>query len=134
MKRRLTYLLMVLLLPLLSANAQSLNGKLWKAVDGGDGTAIQALKDEGANVNALRNGVSPLMFAVQSGQRELCEALLNAGADPNARGLKQMTLVAFVDNKARGVCRIAMGQQDIIEHIRRRQLAVHGHLKALNFA
>jgi outer membrane protein assembly factor BamB len=59
---------------------------LWAAVRSGDGKAIAAAIDAGADVNARNEyGVSALWIAASKGKTEVIELLLARGADPNAR-------------------------------------------------
>jgi ankyrin repeat protein len=60
---------------------------------------VQLLGKGGANLNAGTLNLTPLGFAVQIGNTELVEALLDAGADPNAKnGLGQAPIHRVGDN------------------------------------
>lgn len=58
---------------------------VFEAVDSGDPAMVRALADAGADVKkANEYGVPPLAEAARTGNIEMCQILLKAGADPNA--------------------------------------------------
>ena len=113
MKHWRTYLLgLALVLVTAGAHSQSLNAKLWKAVDAGNSANITTLKGEGANLDGMRNGQTPLMFAVQSGNKALCEALLTAGANPNAVGHRGASpLMVAVEQERTELLKVLLNKQ-----------------------
>jgi outer membrane protein assembly factor BamB len=59
---------------------------LWAAVRNGDGKAVKALLEKGADVNARNEiGITALWIAASKGQLDTVEILLEHGADVNAR-------------------------------------------------
>lgn len=58
---------------------------VFEAVDSGDPALVRALAEAGADVRKVNEyGVPPLAEAARTGNLEMCEVLLKAGADPNA--------------------------------------------------
>jgi len=58
---------------------------VFAAVDTGDAAYVRALAEAGADAKAANEyGVPPLAEAARTGNLEMCEILLKAGADPNA--------------------------------------------------
>jgi ankyrin repeat protein len=58
---------------------------VFEAVDSGDAALVRALVEAGADARmANEYGVPPLAEAARTGNLEMCEILLKAGADPNA--------------------------------------------------
>jgi ankyrin repeat protein len=58
---------------------------VFEAVDSGDAALLRTLVEAGANAKmANEYGVPPLAEAARTGNLEMCEILLKAGADPNA--------------------------------------------------
>ena len=58
---------------------------VFAAVDTGEAAYVLALAEAGADVKAANEyGVPPLAEAARTGNLEMCEILLKAGADPNA--------------------------------------------------
>jgi ankyrin repeat protein len=58
---------------------------VFEAVDTGDAAFVRALAEAGSDVKAANEyGVPPLAEAARTGNLEMCEILLKAGADPNA--------------------------------------------------
>lgn len=61
---------------------QSLNDQMWEAARKGDATAVAALLDKGADVNAkFRYGATALFKAAERGNTEVVKLLLARGAD-----------------------------------------------------
>ena len=61
---------------------QELNDQFWEAVRKGDATAVSALLDKGADVNAkFRYGTTALFKAAERGHLEIVKILLARGAD-----------------------------------------------------
>ena len=61
---------------------QSLNDQMWEAARKGDATAVAALLDKGADVNAkFRYGATALFKAAERGNTEVVNLLLARGAD-----------------------------------------------------
>ena len=57
---------------------------VFEAVDSGDPALVRVLAEAGADVKKVNEyGVPPLAEAARTGNREMCEILLKAGADPN---------------------------------------------------
>jgi outer membrane protein assembly factor BamB len=84
MSRRLVPLL--LLLFVYPARAADLNEDLWTAAKKGDATAVKALLDKGADVNAkTAYGVTALGFAADKGHLEVVKLLLEHEADVNVK-------------------------------------------------
>jgi ankyrin repeat protein len=69
-------------------NAPSVEGGksiVFEAVDSGDPAFVRALVEAGADAKTANDyGVPPLAEAARTGNLEMCEILLKAGADPNA--------------------------------------------------
>jgi hypothetical protein len=58
---------------------------VFEAVDSGDAAFVRALTEAGADARKANDyEVPPLSEAARTGQKEMCEILLKAGADPNA--------------------------------------------------
>jgi len=58
---------------------------VFEAVDSGDAAFVRTLVEAGADGKmANEYGVPPLAEAARTGNREMCEILVKAGADPNA--------------------------------------------------
>jgi len=58
---------------------------VFEAVDSGDPALVRVLAEAGADVKkANEYGVPPLAEAARTGNLEMCQILLKAGADPNA--------------------------------------------------
>lgn len=58
---------------------------VFEAVDSGDAAFVRALVEAGADAKTANDyEVPPLAEAARTGQLEMCEILLKAGADPNA--------------------------------------------------
>lgn len=58
---------------------------VFEAVDTGDAAYVRALAEAGADVKTANEyGVPPLAEAARTGNLEMCQILLKAGADPNA--------------------------------------------------
>lgn len=58
---------------------------VFEAVDTGDAAYVGALAEAGADVKTANEyGVPPLAEAARTGNLEMCQILLKAGADPNA--------------------------------------------------
>jgi hypothetical protein len=58
---------------------------VFEAVDSGDAAFVRTLVEAGADgKTANEYGVPPLAEAARTGNREMCEILVKAGADPNA--------------------------------------------------
>jgi ankyrin repeat protein len=58
---------------------------VFEAVDSGDAAFVRSLVEAGADGKlANEYGVPPLAEAARTGNREMCEILVKAGADPNA--------------------------------------------------
>jgi ankyrin repeat protein len=94
-----------------------LNDALVRAADDGDVAAVQALLEQGANLNAgsvSLNTETALMRAAATGRRELVQFLLDRGADPNVRhtGIGQLrgrtALMFAVDGQQAGVVAILL--------------------------
>ncbi len=83
--KKMIFFLLVLMIPslALSQNAQpELNDQFWEAVRKGDVTAVTALLDKGADVNAkFRYGTTALFKAAERGHTEVVKLLLARGAD-----------------------------------------------------
>lgn len=79
------FLFSILLFPLSQATQdpkQALNEQLFEAVRKGDATAVTALLDKGADVNAkFRYGQTALFKAVERGHTSVVKVLLDRGAD-----------------------------------------------------
>lgn len=57
---------------------------VFEAVDSGDPAFVRALVEAGADAKTVNDyGVPPLAEAARTGNLEMCEILLKAGADPN---------------------------------------------------
>jgi len=70
----------------LPANSEEITQALMRAALIGHTSAVRALLDGGADVNAIdRNGWTPLMEAVFAGHAETIRALLARGADVNKK-------------------------------------------------
>ena len=70
----------------LPANSEEIMQALMRAALIGHTSAVRALLDGGADVNAIdRNGWTPLMEAVFAGHAETIRALLARGADVNTK-------------------------------------------------
>ena len=87
---------------------QELNDKLWEAARAGDGAAVTALLDKGADVNAkFRYGATALFKAAERGNIEVVKVLLARGADVTVKdtfyGATAMTWA--LDNKHTEVVR-----------------------------
>lgn len=69
-------------------NAPQLDGGksiVFEAVDSGDAAFVRALTEAGADAKTANDyGVPPLAEAARTGQLEMCQVLIKAGADPNA--------------------------------------------------
>jgi ankyrin repeat protein len=66
------------------------------AVAGQATTAVDFLLASGADVNARhQNGMTALMIAVQTGQRETVRLLLSKGADPNLKAINGQSALAL---------------------------------------
>jgi hypothetical protein len=75
------------------------NGKLYDAIAAGDGQEVRRLLAVGADPNStaspltltrtstLRYQYAPLIYALRQNQPDIALALVEAGADPNARDL-----------------------------------------------
>src|SRR5262245_53753659 len=89
MRTRRRMATLVLLSLLVSAPARAgddTRAALWAAVRNGDAKALQALIDQGADVNAKNEiGITALWIAAGKGKPEVVELLLGAGADANSR-------------------------------------------------
>lgn len=74
-----------MLIPLLARaqdTRQELNDQLWQAARAGDATAVKALLDKGADVNAkFRYGTTALFKAAERGNTDVVKVLLERGAD-----------------------------------------------------
>ncbi|HXD30500.1 MAG TPA: ankyrin repeat domain-containing protein [Pyrinomonadaceae bacterium] len=83
MKTTAALFLALLLAPIASAQTkQELNDKLFDAVRAGDATAVTALLDKGADVNAkFRYGMTALFKAAERGNLEVTKILLARGVD-----------------------------------------------------
>ena len=69
--------------PQVSAKDEELGFALGFAAAAGNLEKCKALLDEGADVNAIWGGSTPLMAASQKGYTEIVKLLLKKGADPN---------------------------------------------------
>ena len=64
---------------------QQRHSKLTEAVLRSDYVAMTAAIAEGANLNELTDGMTPLLWAIMRGDLEAVRLLLESGADPNVR-------------------------------------------------
>ncbi|MDR1072213.1 MAG: ankyrin repeat domain-containing protein [Treponema sp.] len=74
------------------------NAALFRACMKGDVSQVHALLEAGADANAANNGVSVLMFAVNTGNVEIVKRLVFAGADVNYKneaGVGALFLAAY---------------------------------------
>lgn len=105
LKATVLFLFLLLLTPaatLAQDSKQKLNDQLWEAARGGDATAVAALLDKGADVNAkFRYGATALFKAAERGNAEVVKVLLARGADATIKdtfyGATAMTWA--LDNK-----------------------------------
>ncbi|MDR2193610.1 MAG: ankyrin repeat domain-containing protein [Treponema sp.] len=75
---------------------------LFKACMKEDVNEVRALLQAGADVNTVNNGISLLMFAVNTGQVEIVKLLVSAGADvhyKNEAGISALFFAAYAGNK-----------------------------------
>lgn len=63
-----------------------LDAMLWAGIDAADPVATKRALEEGANPKRKRNGYPPFWIAVQANRYDIAQILLDAGADPHARG------------------------------------------------
>lgn len=72
-----------------STEYSSVTAKKWPqliaAIESGNIEKLQTLIDEGININLVRDNATPLMLAASKGQVELAGAILQAGANVNAK-------------------------------------------------
>ena len=54
------------------------------AIESGNQSLVEVLIRNGADVNMIANGVTPLMTAARVGDKDMIDMLLQAGADPKA--------------------------------------------------
>jgi len=76
---------------------------LFRACLNGNTGHVQALLKAGADVNMKNNGISVLMFAVNTGNVELVKTLMTAGADVNYKndaGIGPLFLAAYSGSEA----------------------------------
>ena len=69
-----------------------------EAVESGNVDAVNKLIEEGLNINVSRDGTTPLMLAASKGRLEIAEAIIQAGANVNARndaGWTALHMAAF---------------------------------------
>ncbi|MDR2784189.1 MAG: ankyrin repeat domain-containing protein [Treponema sp.] len=74
---------------------------LFRACMKGDASQVHALLEAGADANAANNGISVLMFAVNTGNVEIVKQLISAGADVNYKnetGIGPLFLAAYSGN------------------------------------
>jgi ankyrin repeat protein len=85
MKMKKTYIFLTLIILQLSIYAQSdLDFKLLIAADKSDNDSVLSLLKAGANPNTKTwEGVTPLMYASENGNIEICKSLISNGADVN---------------------------------------------------
>lgn len=86
------------------------NGKLYDAIAAGDAREVRRLLAVGADPNSSaspltltrttvgRYQFSPLIFALRHNQPDAALALIEAGADPNARDLNGASALALANN------------------------------------
>jgi len=85
---------------------------LLEAARRGDAARVEALLREGANVNAATaGGLTPLIEAAATGRTEVARALIEAGADPDARHRELGTALDVALRNRRGA---------LVEVLRRR--------------
>ena len=58
---------------------------IWEAAGRGNIEAVKQHLAAGTDVNAIKDGVTPLMYASAKGQKEIVELLIAEGADVNAK-------------------------------------------------
>jgi len=66
-------------------NKQQLDKKLYDAVNAGNYSEIDSLLKEQADINAITNIETPLMFAVRNGDMKMTKYLIKKGADINKK-------------------------------------------------
>ena len=90
---------MPFLIPLVSY-AADVNARLIEAAKQGDTATVEALLEQGADVNAReRKGQTALIRAALLGHTDTVQALLAAGADVNAKGKLGWTALMWVAGK-----------------------------------
>ena len=58
---------------------------IWEAAGRGNIEAVKQHLAAGTDENAIKDGVTPLMYASAKGQKEIVELLIAEGADVNAK-------------------------------------------------
>jgi ankyrin repeat protein len=91
MKLLLSVVLLCGVFPSLTACVVSSLGPLNQAARYGDIETVRLLVEKGEDVNAVTNGLSPLLLASCSGHTGIVEYLLAKGADPNSPQDKENT-------------------------------------------
>ena len=82
---RIVSVLLAFLIPL-ATYAADVNARLIEAVRKGDTATVQALLDQGADINAKsEEGWTALIWAAQQGHTDTVQTLLAHGADVNAK-------------------------------------------------
>jgi ankyrin repeat protein len=82
--------------------ADSLNDKLFVAIENNDIVTVEQLLRGGANVEAVGpNGLTPLMSAAEQGSVPLVSLLLQNGADANKRGDQDETVLSWAARSGR---------------------------------
>lgn len=103
------------------ASKQELNDQMFEAVRKGDATAVAALLDKGADVNAkFRYGSTALFKAAERGHVEVVKLLLDRGVDVSVKdtfyGATAMTWA--MDNKHYEVVKLLLAKQaDAVEDV-----------------
>jgi ankyrin repeat protein len=82
-----------------AVGSYSLNQRLYTAALHGNTDEVVTLISQGANVNYLGEGYTPLMVAAQSGQAETVAALVARGADINGRDPSGRTALIIAAGK-----------------------------------
>jgi len=80
---------------------------LLKATKNGNTEAVKQHLASGADVNAIKDGVTPLMYASAKSQKEIVEFLIASGADVNPSRRVQGTPLMIAAN---------FGQKEILKH------------------